>query len=295
MVCHSNLSHRLEDYLAEPLQPEASGIPVASHLVYSQGMLANAYFFGHPQWGEKYFLQESYNRFWESRWREVIPNWDGKIVVDIGCGPGNVYATLGGKPALMIGVDISLGALKLAQRVGYSALLADAQALPLKSGFADVVTLNATVHHCDNMVAVLQEAARLLKPGGLLVSDLDPQISARNYQGLGLWFDQIRRTRLRELLRPSQRRSKAEVSARAASEIHNFSPGDGVTPALYQSVLVSLGFDIALYPHNHQVGAETFRGDGGKAPWYIRTAQRLSGIDPDYVAAAQSIMCVARR
>ncbi len=27
--------------------------------------------------------------------------------VDIGCGPGNLYATLGGSPKLLIGVDIS--------------------------------------------------------------------------------------------------------------------------------------------------------------------------------------------
>lgn len=272
-----------------------SGISVASHLVYSQGMLANAYFFGHPTWGKKYLRQESHNPFWTRRWRAVIPDWDGKIVVDIGCGPGNVYATLGGQPALIIGVDISLGALTLAQQVGYTPLLADAQALPLKSGFADIVTLNGTIHHCDDMSAALREAARLLKPEGLLVSDLDPQVSARHYSGLGLWFDRVRRAPVRELLRPAERRSGAEIDTRAASEVHNFGPGDGITPATYRSVLAPLRFDVALYPHNHQIGSEIFEGECGRAPWYIRAAQRLSGIDSTAIAAAQSIMCVARK
>ncbi|MGB3615657.1 MAG: class I SAM-dependent methyltransferase [Elainellaceae cyanobacterium] len=266
---------------------------MAPSLIYSQGMLANAYFFGHPLWAAKYLRQESNNPFWTSRWREVIPCWDDKVVVDIGCGPGNVYATLGGQPALMIGVDISLDALKMAQHIGYTPLLADAQKLPLKSGFADIVMLNGTIHHCDDMAVVLSEAARLVKPGGLLVTDLDPQVSARNYQGLGLWFDHARRHPIRELMRPSQRRSDFEVKTRVATEIHNFCPGDGITPELYHRVLDPLGFNLAIYPHNHQIGADVFQGHCGKAPWYIRMAQQLSGIKSDQTAAAQSIMCVA--
>ena len=68
-------------------------------------------------------------------------------------------------------------------------VLADATALPFVSGFADVVVLNAALHHCDDMGAMLAEAARLVKPGGLLVTDHDPQRSAWDYKGLAklLW------------------------------------------------------------------------------------------------------------
>ena len=73
---------------------------------------------------------------------------------------------MGGDPTMIIGVDISWNALKIAQQADYTPLLADAQNLLLKSHTADIVTLNATLHHCDDMTAVLQEAARLVKPGG---------------------------------------------------------------------------------------------------------------------------------
>jgi len=294
MTCPTDVAPALAPYLSGPvLESETSGIAVAPNLVYSQGMLANAYFFGHPVWATKYFQQESHNPFWASRWREAIPCWDDKVVVDIGCGPGNVYGTLGGRPALIIGVDISLNALTMAQQVGYTPLLADAQQLPLTSSFADIVTLNGTIHHCDDMGAVLSEAARLVRPGGLLVTDLDPQVSARNYRGLGLWFDHARRHPLRELMRSDQRRSDAEITTRAASEIHNFCPGDGLTPDLYHRILAPMGFNVATYPHNHQIGADVFQGNCGQAPWYIRAAQVLSGIEPNLKETAQSIMCVA--
>ena len=43
--------------------------------------------------------------------------------------------------------------------------------MPLRSGIADLVAINATVHHCDDMRAVIAESARLVAPGGLLVTD----------------------------------------------------------------------------------------------------------------------------
>ena len=88
------------------------------------------------------------------------------MVVDIGCGPGNVHASLKCSPQLLIGVDVSANALAMAERLGYTPLLADAHALPLVDQFADYVVLNATLHHCDDMTRVLAEAARLVRPGG---------------------------------------------------------------------------------------------------------------------------------
>ena len=57
------------------------------------------------------------------RWKQATGSWDNKIVVDIGCGPGNVFASLGGSPSLLVGVDVSFGALKMAKSIGYTPLL----------------------------------------------------------------------------------------------------------------------------------------------------------------------------
>ena len=62
----------------------------------------------------------------------------------------------------------------MAREVGYTTILADAHHLPFVDGFADIVVANATVHHCDDMSRILTEAARLVRPGGLLFTDHIP-------------------------------------------------------------------------------------------------------------------------
>lgn len=258
------------------------------------GMKANSDFFGHPVLAPEYFETSHRDEVFRSRWQAATGSWDDKVVVDIGCGPGNIYATLGGNPKKLIGVDISYNGLKLAKQVGYIPIWADAQNLPFIDGFADLVVANATLHHCDDMGRVLHEAARLVRPGGMLVTDLDPQVSAMNIKGLGAFLRKHRFT-IYKLIKSRYYLSDEYRKMRFETEIHNKEPGDGITPDLYRQVLEPLGFDFRLYPHNHDVGAEVLAGNVGKTSPRLRLAQRLSGINPDTPEAAQSIMCIAIR
>ncbi|MDF5727652.1 MAG: class I SAM-dependent methyltransferase [Rhizonema sp. PD38] len=257
-------------------------------------MQANSYFFGHQKWGKEYFENSHRSETFKARWRAALGNWDNKIVADIGCGPGNIYASLGGSPKIIIGVDISHGALEMARNIGYTPILADAHHLPFRDKFADVVVANATVHHCDDMARILAEAARIVRPGGLLVTDLDPQLSAWNFKGYGLVLRDIRFFFYR-LFRSKYYIPLDERNARWKTEIHNQRPGDGITPELYYQVLEPLGFKVKLYPHNRDLGSEVLEGKHGQSPWRLRLAQRLSGMNPVETSAAQSIMCIAKR
>jgi SAM-dependent methyltransferase len=232
---------------------------------YNPAIKANSYYFGYPLWTKNYFDNCHRDEMFKSCWQAASGSWDHKIVVDIGCGPGNLYATLGGKPQLLIGVDVSYGALSMAQRLGYKPVLADAHQLPFISNFADIVVLNATLHHCERMDMVLKEAARLVRPSGILITDHDPQLTAWNFQGLGLWLWNLRLW-LYRLIKPGGHTTAAEQTWGLASEIHH-RPGDGVTPELYYKILEPLGFNVKIYPHNHTVGAEVLQGDK-----YVRTA-----------------------
>ncbi|MEH1768345.1 class I SAM-dependent methyltransferase [Nostoc sp.] len=259
----------------------------------SPAIEANSYYFGHPEWAKNYFESCHRDEVFKSSWEAAIGSWDDKIVIDIGCGPGNLYATLGGKPQLLIGVDISYGALSMAQRLGYTAVKADAHQLPFISNFADIVVLNATLHHCDYMDIVLQEAARLVRPGGILITDHDPQLTAWNFQGLGLWLWNLR-LGLYRLMKRGGHASAAEQTWGLATEVHH-RPGDGVTPELYYKVLEPLGFSVKVYPHNHTVGAEVLQGNYGESDKKYRLAQLWSGINPNSPQAALSLMCIATR
>jgi SAM-dependent methyltransferase len=103
-------------------------------------------------------------------------------VVDIGCGGGTysrAWHDLGA--ATVTGVDFSGPILEAAREahgelpgVGFRSGEATASGLPDAS--ADIVFERALIHHVPDLVAVASEAARLLRPDGvLLIQDRTPE------------------------------------------------------------------------------------------------------------------------
>lgn len=118
-------------------------------------------------------------------WREAVLGLVdpvGADVVDVGCGGGTylrAWHELGA--ATVTGVDSSSPILDEA-RAGHGHLpgvafqFGDAAATGLPDGSADVVFERALVHHVPDLGAVAAEAARLLRPGGvLLIQDRAPE------------------------------------------------------------------------------------------------------------------------
>jgi SAM-dependent methyltransferase len=96
----------------------------------------------------------------------------GETLVDVGTGRGELLAVaLAQGAARAIGIEYSPDALALAHRSGGELLLADARAIPLGDGLADLVTLLDVAEHLapDELARTLAEARRLLKPGGRLL------------------------------------------------------------------------------------------------------------------------------
>jgi SAM-dependent methyltransferase len=294
-VSRTLVRERLDPYLALNAEVDWSDetMPSSPFVNRTPGLEANQRYFDEPEWAACYFKYCHRNDNFRSRWLAATGSWDDKIVVDVGCGPGNVFASVGGNPKLLIGVDVSRGALEMARTLGYTPIQADAHALPLVSGFADIVVLNAAIHHCDDMERVLVEAARLVAPGGVLVTDHDPQLTAWNFRGPAKWAWDFR-LKLYLWMKKGFHRSVEEQAIALTSEIHH-EPGDGVTPEFFHRVLPPLGFKVELYPHNHDVGAEALAGNHGRSSKKFRIAQRLSGMNPNSREAALSILCRAMR
>lgn len=259
----------------------------------SEAIKANAYYFDQLEWAEEYLTYCHRSETFKSRWTAAMGDWTGKVVVDIGCGPGNIYATIQGKPKLLIGIDVAPKSLELAGQLGYTPVLADATNLPFISGFADVVTLNAALHHCEDMDAVLKEAARLVKPGGVLITDHDPQLTAWNYKGIAklLWNGRLI---WYKITGHGFHKTNSQQYWGLACEIHH-KPGHGVSKEMFMSILNPLGFKVNVFPHNHEVGAEVLNGQKGKAAMKYRLGNLLSGRNPDADHSALSLMCVARK
>lgn len=95
----------------------------------------------------------------------------GALLVDLGCGAGLLAPHLAGKGYRHVGVDLTGSALRQAAGHGVAVLNADATAVPLTSGCADVVAAGELLEHVPDWRTVVAEACRLLRPGGLLVLD----------------------------------------------------------------------------------------------------------------------------
>ncbi|WP_411278358.1 ArsR/SmtB family transcription factor [Falsiroseomonas sp.] len=112
----------------------------------------------------------------------ALPAWLGALL-DIGTGTGRLLELVAPRAERVLGVDMSRDMLALARaRLAERGLAdraavrqADMYRLPFADASFDAVALQMVLHYAEDPPAALAEAARVLKPGGvLLVADLAP-------------------------------------------------------------------------------------------------------------------------
>jgi len=124
----------------------------------------------------------------------------GERVVDCGSGAGAdalIAARLVGPTGRVIGVDMTPEMLAKARAGAAAAGLANVEfrlgmieALPVDSGWADVVISNGVLNLVPDKAAALREMYRVLRPGGRLQAAdivLDRPVSSSSKQDVGLW------------------------------------------------------------------------------------------------------------
>ena len=112
-----------------------------------------------------------------------------RVVVDLACGTGFVARILGTNLTphdRLIALDLGEAPLKTAGRSWESLhkqrrdgpalvrLAGDAQTIPLADVCADLVAMNASLHHVPDPWKVLGEVDRILKPGGFFALGFEP-------------------------------------------------------------------------------------------------------------------------
>jgi ubiquinone/menaquinone biosynthesis C-methylase UbiE len=100
----------------------------------------------------------------------------GHLVVDLGCGSGDLLELAGRADVMIVGVDISEFMLRhvsqklnVANARGRLFLRADACRLPLRDSQAHVVLSTGLVDYLENPDAFFAEAGRILRPAGRLI------------------------------------------------------------------------------------------------------------------------------
>lgn len=105
-----------------------------------------------------------------------------RLHVDLGTGTGSVLRYFAPLASQSLGLDLSLDMLAMARVNLQKADLGNVQvrhgdiyALPFADGFSDFITMHQVLHYLDDPGRALNEAARILMPGGrLLIADFAP-------------------------------------------------------------------------------------------------------------------------
>ncbi|PWB69808.1 MAG: hypothetical protein C3F15_14640 [Holophagae bacterium] len=92
----------------------------------------------------------------------------GQLILDAGCGDGEVAGLLLGRGARVVAVDLALAMADAARGRGAHAVRADMRSLPLRGGFDEVTCIGSSEFVAD-LPGLAAELARCLRPGGSLV------------------------------------------------------------------------------------------------------------------------------
>jgi SAM-dependent methyltransferase len=110
---------------------------------------------------------DSYWLFHRDRFLELLPG-PGRLTVDVGCGEGRLARNLKELGHTVIAIDRSPTMISHAREADpeLDVREADAAALPLEDGAADLVISFMSLMNTDDLGGAVREAARALGPGG---------------------------------------------------------------------------------------------------------------------------------
>jgi SAM-dependent methyltransferase len=99
----------------------------------------------------------------------------GEIILDLGCGDGQLTQRIAATGAAVRGVDASPEMVAATRALGLQAEVANAEALPHANASFDAVFSNAALHWVRDQEAMMAEVRRVLRPGGRFVAEMGGQ------------------------------------------------------------------------------------------------------------------------
>ena len=233
-----------------------------------------------PSWNPSQYL-----RFAAERARPFddlvarVTTRDPALVVDLGCGPGNVTQTLADRwpSARVHGIDSSAAMIEAARPLSTDRLTfssGDIATWAPAPGSADVIVSNAALQWVPSHVDALPTFVAALRPGGTLAFQVPAPAPA------GDIFQTVARS-------TAWAGELATIAARGHHE--SVRP-----PAEYADILAGLGATVDAWETTY---IHVLTGDDPVLEWYSGTGLRpyLDALDPDRVSAFRADIAAALR
>lgn len=98
--------------------------------------------------------------------RQLPGDVDGRLLLDLGCGPGIYTEALERAGAIVISSEFDMGELNRARTRPKRPLVADGRDLPFADGSFECVVCSNVLEHTPNPFKIIDEIARVLQPSG---------------------------------------------------------------------------------------------------------------------------------
>ncbi len=213
----------------------------------------------------------------------MAANVGGGRMLDVGCGTGfvislaaDVFEEIHGvdpTPAMLARVETGAGNITLHQGV--------AEQLPFEDASFDLVTAYSVLHHLADHRPALAEAARVLRPGGMLYVDLEPnrafwrsiEETESAYAGALDRLDPIVQREVQAVLHVEQ-----DIQERFALPPETFRSAEyiksqlgGFDPAEFEADAIAAGFSSCESTYE----------------WFLGQATLIHGPEPDTATAVE--------
>jgi len=130
---------------------------------------------------DSYGYKELYKKYLKNNYtyaynqiNEYIEIKSNTVFLEIGCGPMFFGRAIANKCNLVVGIDFSITALKLAENMfekngisNYLLIHGDIKHLPIKENVIDIVYGNGVIEHFENTLGAIREFYRVLKNKGV--------------------------------------------------------------------------------------------------------------------------------
>lgn len=107
---------------------------------------------------------------------DIVPGGRYKLALDAGCGSGACSIALAQLADRVVGADLSLSSLLTARGLslkngpaGVAFINSSIEMLPFPAALFDLILSWGACHHAENPFRAMDELARALKPGGILI------------------------------------------------------------------------------------------------------------------------------